>query len=148
MVTSIKIGNRALYIPYLFTPPVDYVEVPTSRGINNQMLIFERTLQDFEGGGYIVAFNAYADNTMTKDSFGVVRMVLDGVESGRTRFGARASGADVEYMFPVNLIATASGIGTTNIKIYAFNVHWDSENWTSSTFFLRSMKITVSGTRR
>lgn len=145
-VGTLNIGANALYVPYLFTRAD--VEVPTSRNSTNQILLFDRTIPDFEGGGYLVAFHAFFDNTMASDSFGAARLVIDGSVAASTRFGVRTNSGDSEAMFPITMLGNASGSGTTNIKLYAYNSHWTTITSTSNTFALRDMNLIVSGSRR
>jgi len=145
-VNALKIAGNALYIPYLFTA-ADRT-IATSDTSAAQVLAFDRAIPDFEGGGYLVAFNAYFDGTANRDAYGMARLVLDGTEVARTKFGVRTSGADSYSMFPVVLLGSASGTGATRIRVYVWNARWDSDTATSSPYVLRNIKLTVSGTRR
>ena len=145
-ITRLKIGPNQLYVPYLFTRAD--VEVTTTRDQSNQILLFDRTIPDFEGGGYKVDFNAYYDSTASYDAFGALRLIIDGVQVGRTRFGVRSDTGNSEAMFPISIGGTATGFGSTNIKVYAWNAHWSSLSTTSRPFWLRDLTLTVSGSRR
>lgn len=145
-VNALKIAGNALYIPYLFTA-ADRT-IGTGDTSANQMLVFDRTIPDFEGGGYLVAFNAYFDGTGGSDSFGMARLVIDGAEVARTKFGVRTSGANSQGMFPVTLLGSASGTGTTRIRVYAWNASYNSDTSPNNPYVLRNIKLTVSGTRR
>ena len=147
VVRTIHIGPNALYVPYLFTAADRQILVANNNA--NKVLIFDRTIPDFEGGGYLVAFNAYFDATNSVDSFGMALLMLDATEVARTKFGVRGQGgASVQSMFPVNLFGTATGTGTTRIRIYAWNARWDSDTIGVDNYFLRNIRVSVSGTRR
>lgn len=146
-VRAIHIGPNALYVPYLFAAAD--VNVPTNRNVNNQIALLDRLIPDFEGGGYVVALNAMYDSTQSKDAFGMVRLVLDGVEVARTRIGTRANGgSDAVAMIPVTLLGTASGYGSTRVQVFVYNSNWGNPDNSSNPFTIRNIKVTVSGTRR
>ncbi|WP_411838566.1 hypothetical protein [Paracoccus sp. ME4] len=145
-IDTINIKGDALYVPYLFTRAD--VQVPTSNGQGNQLLVFDRTIPDFEGGGFLASFNAYYDSTTSSDAFGAMRLVIDGVQQVVMRFGVRAASDEAKAMFPVNLTGTASGNGATNIKVYVYNSNWANIGSTSASFWMRNLQLTVSGTRR
>lgn len=146
-ITRLKIGPNQLYVPYMYS--FADRDVPVGRDINNKLLIFDRTVPDFEGGGYTVTWNGYFDATSSVDAFGMAVMLLDNNEVARTKFGVRGQGgASVQSMFPVTLTGSASGYGTTNIKIYAWNARWNSDSQATALYTLRSNTVNLSGTRR
>lgn len=145
-ITRLKIGPNQLYVPYLFTAAD--VQITTAMDSTNQRLIFDRTIPDFEGGGYLVSFNAYYDSTDSYDAFGRARLIIDGVLRGTTQFGVRSDTGNAKGQFPINLAAPASGTGTTNIKVYVHNSHWSNAAQVTRPFWLRSITLSVSGTRR
>ena len=96
----------------------------------------------------MISWNAFFDNTESVDSFGMARLVIDSTEAARTKFGARSSGADTKAMFSVNLFGSASGTGTTRIRLFVWNSHWTSATGTSNPFWLRNNNVILTGTRR
>lgn len=144
-LTRVKIGANQLYVPYYWAPS-NSVTITSTYNYQNPRLLIERTIPDFEGGGYIVAFNCFVRGW---DAFGTMYLELDGDPKTKQRFGVRASGgSDATYLIPVNTIAQASGTGTTNIKVYAYNSHWNSDTQTANDYTIQNMRLTLSGTRR
>lgn len=144
-VRAIHIGPNALYVPY-FWAPAGVVTIPTTNNYQTPRLLMERTVPDFEGGGYVVTFSAFCRGW---DAFGTVYLEIDGTKITPQRFGVRADGgSNATYMIPVSTFGSASGYGTTNIKVYAYNSHWNSDTSTSNPYTLQNMRLTLSGTKR
>ena len=96
----------------------------------------------------MVAVNAYFDSTASYDCFGTIRLLIDGTEQARAKFGARTSTGETVALFPISLIGTASGNSSTNIRVEAWNSNWANATGVSRPFYLRDLKLTVSGTKR
>ncbi|WP_423208411.1 hypothetical protein [Paracoccus yeei] len=144
-IGAVKIGKNALYVPYYWAPATT-VSMNSTWNYQNPRLIMERNVPDFEGGGYVVAFNCFCRGW---DAFGTIYLEIDGVQQTKQRFGVRASGgSDATYMIPVNTIASASGSGSTNIKVYAYSSHWNSDQSTSNPYTLENLRLTLSGSKR
>lgn len=146
-ISRLKIGPNQLYIPYMWD--FDDIQIPAARNITNQMLIYDRIVTDFEGGGYQVIYQGYFDGTTSVDAFGMARLVLDGKEVRRTRFGVRgAGGSAVQSMFHVALSGNASGLGSTRVQLYAWAATYNSVSVGNAPYWLRSNNISLSGSRR
>lgn len=144
-ITRLKIGAHQLYVPYSWALGGD-VTITTANPKSNPLLVMDRTVPDFEGGGYMVAFTCFVRGG---DSWGTAYMELDGVKQPTQRFGVRTSlNSNARYSIPVQLFGSANGTGSTNIKIYFYNSHWDSDDYGSNDFTISNRRITLSGTRR
>lgn len=144
-IGALHIGPNALYVPY-FWAPAGVVTIPTSNNYQTPRLLMERTVPDFEGGGYVVTFSAFCRGW---DAFGTVYLEIDGTKLTPQRFGVRADGgSNATYMIPISTFGSANGRGETNIKVYAYNSHWDSDTQSSNTYTLQNMRLTLSGTKR
>lgn len=144
-IGRLHIGNNELFVPYTFAQGGE-VTITSANPKSSPVLVMDRTIPDFTGGGYMVSFTCYARGG---DSWGSAYMVIDGVAQPITRFGVRTSlNSNARYSIPVQLFGTATGSGTTNIKIYFYNSHWDSDDYGSNDFHISQRRITLSGTRR
>lgn len=141
-----KIGNNALYVPYNFSR--SDVGVTTADTKASPRLIYNQTLTDFEGGGFLVSFDADLDALGTNDTFGTFFMQVNGVEVSRSKYGARTSGGDTIFIMPVSMIAASAGGASVNIKVYAYSSHWENDNNPSKNFWLRNVSLSVAGSRR
>ena len=148
VVRSIHIGPNALYVPYMWNNTADRT-VPVANNNANKILLFDRTVPDFEGGGYLVAFNAYFDGTANVDAFGMAVLMLDNTEVAKTKFGVRGvGGSAIQSMFPINLLGSANGTGTTRIRIYVWNASVNSDTIGNAPYVIRNIVVSLSGTRR
>lgn len=146
-LTRAKIGNNQIYADYFFE--TSDVTITASDDKAAPVLLMSETISGFEGGGFIASFSAFADNTMSLDSFGTLYMRINGVTRDRQRFGVRSSGGgDVKYTIPVNLTGTANSGSDVVIEVWGYNSHWDSDDYGSNTFAVVNMSLTVSGARR
>lgn len=144
-ITRLKIGANQLYVPYSWALGGD-VTITTANPKSSPVLVMDRTVPDFEGGGYMVAFTCFVRGG---DSWGTAYMELDGVKQPTQRFGVRTSlNSNARYSIPVQLFGSATGTGTTNIKVYFYASHWDSDDYGSTDFTISNRRITLSGTRR
>lgn len=146
VVTSIKINNRALYIPYLFSR--GDLSIPTANNYANPVQLMSQTLTQFEGGGFTASFTAIFDSLNNTEAFGVLYMTIDGEEVCRSKFGTRTIGADTEIIMPCSLVGAAYGGASTVVRVWAFNARWDSDTVAHRLYNLRNMRLSISGSRR
>ena len=145
-IGAAKIGNNALYVPYNFSR--SDVRVTTADTKASPRLIYNQTLTDFEGGGFLVSFDAGLDALGTNDTFGTFFMQVNGVEVSRSKYGARTSGGDTIFIMPVSMIAASAGGASVNVKVYAYSSHWKNDSNPSKDFWLRNISLSVAGSRR
>lgn len=142
---AIHIGNNELFVPYTWAVGSE-LTIPSNRDKSNPVLIMERNIPDFTGGGYIVAFTSFVRGG---DAWGSAYMEIDGVKQPITRFGVRTSlNSNARFSIPVQLFGTGNGNAATNIKVYMYASHWDSDDYGSNEFHVSNRRITLSGTRR
>jgi len=147
-ITRLKIGENQLYVPRLYTRSDVTLSDATNSG--NSVLLFNQTIPDFEGGGYMIAFNGIVDSNINYDSFGRFQMLIDNTVVQTGSAGIRVSGANGGGHMSICLIASYSGSGTTNIKIRGWS-HSSGDlsgNSGNADCIIRNMTLTVSGTRR
>lgn len=149
IVKSLHIGNNELYIPRFYTRAD--VLLSDSTSYSAPVVLFNQNIPDFNGGGYIIAFNGVVDSNTNYDSFGRFRLMVDGTTIAITSAGVRTSGANTGGFIPVSLIASATGVAGTNIQVHAWAHSASDLTGTNSgdvAVNARSLTLTVSGTRR
>ncbi|MBB1493131.1 hypothetical protein H5395_16790 [Paracoccus sp. MC1854] len=114
-VTALKIANNELYVPRFYARADVFLPLGSSR--SNPSVLFDRTIPDFNGGGYIIAFNGYVDSSDNFDRFGQFQLLIDGVAQAEVGAGARTNSGGILAMIPVSLISSASGNGSTRIIV-------------------------------
>ncbi len=145
-VTAAKIGNNALYVPYNFSR--SDVRILTSDTKASPRLIYNQTLTAFEGGGFLVSFDADLDALGANDTFGSFYMRVNGVEVSRSKYGARTAGGDTIFIMPVSLIAACAGGASMNVTVWAYSSHWENDANPSKEFWLRNISLSISGSRK
>lgn len=145
-IGAAKIGNNALYVPYNFARSDVYITTSDTKA--SPRLIYNQTLTDFEGGGFLASFDADLDALGTNDTFGSFFMEINGVEVSRAKYGARTAGGDTIFIMPVSLISAASGGASMNVRVWAYSSHWTNDNNPSKPFWLRNISLSIAGSRR
>ena len=75
--------------------------------------------------------------------------MLDNTEVAKTKFGVRGvGGSAIQSMFPINLLGSANGTGTTRIRIYVWNASVNSDTIGNAPYVIRNIVVSLSGTRR
>lgn len=106
--------------------------------------IFEETIADFEGGGFLVNFEGVADSVGTTSGYVALRLRVNGVIVNDLWVGSNVNGSRL----PVSLSATAKGIATIKVD------GWSNQNssYTGSpaggNVVLKYIKISVAGVKR
>lgn len=147
-VTALKIGKNQLYVPRFYSRADATLNDATKE--SSPVLLFNQNVPDFDGGGFILAFNAVVDSNINYDSFGRFQLLVDDVVRQTVSSGMRVSGANGGGFIPVSIIASYVGTGATNIKVRGWShaVNDLSGATGNADCIVRNMTLTVSGARR
>lgn len=146
-VNTLQIAGQALFASTIYSSSDAYIS--KSDNYLNQKLIFDfvdRTAP--VGGGFMVNVVFYADNTNTVDSFGIARLLVNGDEICRQKFGNRTDGGDTKFIMPVMLAASALSLGANRIQLYVHCSHWRNDTDAANTFYVKNIRTIISASKR
>lgn len=110
-VTTLKIQNEAVTVPRFYTAS-DKTSISTSWA----SLISASF--DAGGGGFIASASFYAGTPSgVVDSYGEVRVLIDGVETVVQKFGVRVIAGSVNFIIPVAIAASKNGVGSVTVEV-------------------------------
>ena len=148
-ITTLKVAGQAIFAQrqYSFADAL----VGDANTYLNQLLVFDFQ-QDAapQGGGFSAMVVGYFDNSETAgDAFGIARLLLDGVEVSRQKFGVRSTSGSSKGIIPVILTATGLSNGGNRLQLYAHKSSWVSDTGSEySPFYLKNIKVFISASKR
>lgn len=147
-IDTLKIAGNSIFVSREYTFADAFVD-----NVNtylSQLLVFD-FYQDAApvGGGFSAMVVCYFDNTNTDDSFGIARLVMDGVEVSRQKFGVRSTSGNSKGIMPVVLSVSGVSNGQNRIQMYAHKSSWRNDTDSDyGTFFLKNIKVFISASKR
>ena len=145
-ITYLKIRGQTLYVPR-FWERAD-VTLQAGSSSTSPVMLFDRNIPDFDGGGYLLSFEASVNTRVDYDQYARVQILVDDVVIKSQSVGLRTSGANTGGEFPLTMTASFYGSGTTNVKVRAWAHDHNGYGGGNSKVVLQNMSLSIAGARR